>query len=91
MFKTLAIAALIAVGGCTAAQVNQANTVQSDIAAACAVAMTFVPVAGPVAPYIVAGCGTEQAIASLALNPTSLSWVNGLIAQAKTLAAQPAK
>ncbi len=77
---TLILAALTA---CTAAEVNKAQTYQNDITAACAVAMPLAGVAGPAAPYIVAGCATEEAIAKLALDPSSLEWVNGLIAGVK--------
>lgn len=47
--------------------------------------MPLAPMAGPVAPYIIGGCASEEAIAKLALDPNSLNWVNGLIAQAKAV------
>ena len=45
--------------------------------------MSLAPIAGPVAPWIIGGCGAEAMIARLALDPTSLAWVNELVAQVK--------
>ena len=78
-----AIASLGALGACTAAQVDTANRYQAEIAGACAVAMTLAPIAGQVAPWIIGGCATEAAIAKLALDPSSLAWLQGLVAKAK--------
>ena len=69
-------------GGITPQQAQTAGTYQAQIAAACNVAMSLAPAAGPVAPWIVGGCGSEELIAKLALDPTSLAWVNSLIAKA---------
>lgn len=92
----LTVAAAFALTGCTTAQVNTARTYQQDVAAACHVAMGLVtttplgavptPV-GPIAPWILGGCATEEAIARLALDPTSLAWINGLIAKTRARAA----
>ena len=42
--------------------------------------MALSPVAGPYAVWIDAGCGTAEAVARLAADPSSTAWVNGLIA-----------
>jgi hypothetical protein len=42
--------------------------------------MLLSPLAGPYAPWITAGCGTAEAIAKLAEDPTSTAWVEKLIA-----------
>ena len=81
VFGVLCLVALLV--GCTLQQQQQATTYQQQIAFACGVAMTLAPVAGPYAPWIIAGCATEEAIAKLALNPNSLNWVDGLIADAR--------
>ncbi len=80
---TAAIVALSAVGACTAQQASTAQGYQDQIAGACTVAMTLAPIAGPVAPWIIGGCATEQAVAKLALDPSSLAWINGLVAKAR--------
>ncbi len=68
---------------CTPEQVIRAQSYQDKIAGACSGAMSLSPIAGPIAPYIIGGCGAEEMIAKLALNPTSLAWINGLIAMVK--------
>gem|GEM_PF-4933790 len=80
MAAVLAVAAPPLLGGCDPAQLARIESYQQKIAAACNMAMTVAPLAGPVAPYIIGGCATEQAIAKLALDPSSLEWVRGLIA-----------
>lgn len=81
----LAFACMLSgLAACTAPQVATATKYQADIAAACGVAMTLSPLAGPYAPWIVAGCSTEGAVAKLALDPTSLAWVNGLAAKVRS-------
>jgi hypothetical protein len=53
---------------------------------ACRIGMGVAPMVAPgVVPYLVAGCGTEAAIAKLALDPSSLEWVKGLVASVVTL------
>ena len=81
VFGLLCLMALLL--GCTPQQQQQASSYQQQIAFACGVAMGLAPVAGPVAPYIIGGCISEEAIAKLALDPNSLNWVNGLIADAR--------
>lgn len=78
-----ALALALAATGCTTAQQTTASSYQAAISTACSVAMTFAPAAGPVAPWIIGGCATEQAIAKLALDPSSLTWVNNLIAMVR--------
>ena len=79
----VAIAALLVMAACTQQQLQSFETAgptyQQKIAAACAVAMSLAPAAGPMAPWIIGGCASEAAIAKLALDPNSLVWVNGLI------------
>jgi len=83
----LAVAAAVSLGGCAPGQVADtaatAAGYQAKIAAACNTAMLVAPLVPAVGPWIIAGCGTEAAIAKLALDPTSLQWVNGLIANAR--------
>lgn len=68
--------------GCTPDQQTKAIQYQRDIAALCRVAMAFAGATG-VGIYIVGGCATEAAIAKLALDPTSLQWLNDLIQKAR--------
>lgn len=79
------IAGLLALAGCDPTQQQAAQGYQDKITGACNVAMTLAPLAGAVAPWIVGGCSTEAAIAKLALDPTSLAWVNGLVGKVKAL------
>ena len=60
----------------------------ADLQKACGVAMTLAPAAPEIAPWIVGGCGTAQAIAKLAGDPGSLAWVMDLIAKARVPAAR---
>ena len=73
--------------GCTQGQVDPAKVavVDSQLQLACDTAMALAPAAGPIAPYILAGCGTAEGLAKLASDPASIQWVNGLIAQVKAL------
>lgn len=52
---------------------------------ACNTAMELAPLADPIAPWIIGGCSTAEAIDKLAADPNSLNWVNDLIAKAKAL------
>ena len=83
MRKFVMPAALALLAGCTPAQIDRANAYQRQIAAACSVAMSLSTLAGPIAPYIIAGCGTEAMIAKLALDPSSLAWVHELIGKVR--------
>ncbi len=73
--------ALAAGGACTPQQQLDAGRYQAQIAGACQVAMTLAPVAGPYAIYIIGACETEAAIARLALDPSSLTWLQGIVAR----------
>jgi len=81
VFAGALLASMLA--ACTPAQQAAAPGYQQEIAAACNVAMVLAPMAGPVAPWIIGGCATEEAIAKLALDPSSLAWINGLTAKAR--------
>jgi hypothetical protein len=63
------------------------QTYQQQIVAACTIAEDLAGVDPAIGVYITAGCGTEEAIAALVLNPTSLAWLNSLISQASALKA----
>ncbi len=79
----LAIIPIACIGltaACTPDQMLTAQRYQDQIAGACNIAMTLAPIAGPVAPWIIGGCSTEEAIAKLALDPSSLAWVKGIVA-----------
>lgn len=64
------------------------NSVATQIQAACGEAMPLVPLAGPVAPYIVAGCSADG-IVKLASDPSSVQWLGQIIGQVKALYARP--
>lgn len=81
------VAITVALSGCTPMERDQAT---ADIYAACSTAMMLAPAAGPAAPFILAGCGSAEAIAKLASDPSSVAWVENLIAQAKAAANTPA-
>jgi hypothetical protein len=66
---------------------DTAKKVDPELVALCDTAMLLSPLAGPLAPWITAGCGTAEAIAKLAEDPTSTAWVEKLIADAEKLRA----
>ena len=78
----LALGALFAPAACQQVA-DTATSVDPALTAACNTAMVLSPLAGPYAPWIIGGCGTAEAIAKLAADPSSLDWVNGLIADAE--------
>jgi len=86
---SLAIAIGILIGiaeltsGCTPQQQKEAAVASASLQAACAAAMQLAPLAGPVAPYIIAGCATASGIAKLAADPSSVAWVESLIAEVR--------
>jgi hypothetical protein len=55
---------------------------QDKIAAVCVDAMVVAPAVPAVGEYIMAAC-TANGIAKLALDPSSLVWLQGLIAKAR--------
>lgn len=63
----------------------QVNSATSAIESACTELSPLVPLAGPIAPYIVAGC-TADGIIKLASDPSSLAWLAKLKQQAKDFA-----
>jgi len=94
--KYFLLASCVALAGCTAAQIAQVSKYQSDVAAACSIAsiaaadplavalQASVPAVAQAANLVKASCGTEQAIASLVLSPTSVAWINTLITTLKS-------
>ncbi len=78
-----AIALPLAFAACTPQQVTTAQGYQADIAAACGVAMTLAPIAGPYGVWILGACSSEAVIARLALDPSSLEWINGIVAKVR--------
>jgi hypothetical protein len=64
---------------------DTAKTIDPKLTAACDAALTLASFAGPYAVWIEAACGTAEAIAKLAENPTSLAWLQQLIADAEKL------
>ena len=83
--KRIVLAAVLLLAACTPEQLNQAGAYQQQIAGVCNVAMMLAPMAGPVAPWIVGGCGTEAAVAKLALEPSSLQWISEIVAERKVI------
>lgn len=79
-YRLLAGLVLVALAGCTGAQVQQTA---GTIAAACANAMplatlaTPLPVAGPfIAAGVTVGCTTDAGLAKLAADPNSAAWLD---------------
>lgn len=79
----LAAAVLSTLIACTPEQLLRAQTYQDKIASVCATASALTPFAGPYAVWIIGGCSTEAKIAKLALDPSSLAWLNDLILKAR--------
>lgn len=69
----------------TAQIASKAQAIQPALIAACNTAMTLAPLAGPYAQFIVAGCGTTEAVDKLAADPSSTQWVNGIVASVQAL------
>jgi len=59
---------------------DEAKTIDPKLTAACNAAMALSPLAGPYAVWIAAACGSAEAIAKLAQDPSSLAWLEQLIA-----------
>jgi hypothetical protein len=88
--------AVLLLGACSSAQVASTQTIlaaiPADLAAACATAQKASGIASAVvkggaantvasiSQYVTAGCSTGEAIATLAADPTSTAWLNGLTA-----------
>lgn len=80
-----ALALPLVLVACTSQQIEAAKDYQARIAGACGVLMTLAPFSGPMAPWIVGGCGLEASIARLALDPTSLAWLNDMAGKIRAL------
>jgi hypothetical protein len=78
-----ALLASLILSGCSAQQLSQVSAYQTQIASACKVAMALAPLDPSVQPWIVTACSTEAAITTLALDASSLAWLNDLIAQVR--------
>lgn len=85
MFRWIWLVGLGVLVACSPAQETKVAVASQELTQACDLAMTLSPLAGPVAPWIVAGCGTAEAVAKLAADPSSAVWVNGLIAKVQAL------
>ena len=83
IIKSLVLAGMLGAAATLAAcapVAGRAMMIGPALIAACDAAMALSPVAGPYAVWIDAGCGTAEAVARLAADPSSTAWVNGLIA-----------
>ena len=90
IIKSLALAGMLGAAATLAAcapVAGRAMMIGRELIAACDAAMALSPVAGPYAVWIDAGCGTAEAVARLAADPSSAAWVNSLIAAVKQLRA----
>lgn len=83
MIKVLIAASLLILAGCNST--SWLANEQPTIAGLCATAMTLSPFAGPYAVYIAGACGTEAAVAKLALDPSSVEWLQGILAKVHAL------
>lgn len=79
----IASAFAVALAGCTADQLTTVQSYQDKIASVCKGALMLAPFAPAIEPWVVGGCASEAAIAKLALDPTSLAWLDGLIVKAR--------
>jgi len=79
--RAAAVAIPLALVACTPQQTAALQRYQDQIAGACSLAMTLAPMAGPAGAWIIGGCATETAVARLALDPSSLAWLNGIVAR----------
>jgi len=80
------LAAAVALAACQQIA-DTAKQADPKLVALCDTAMLLSPLAGPYAPRITAGCGTAEAIAKLAEDPSSTAWVEKLIADVEKLRA----
>lgn len=69
----------LTLAGCNPQQLADAQRYQADIAAVCQQAMIVAPFFPKVAPWLVGACESEAAIAKLALDPSSLTWLKGIL------------
>ena len=80
-----AIALPLALVACTPQQIQTAQDYQARIAGACGVLMTLAPFSGAMAPWVIGACSTEAAIAKIALDPTTLAWLNDMAAKIREI------
>ena len=66
---------------------DTAKTLDPKLTAACNTALALSSFAGPYAVWIEAACGSAEAIAKLAQDPSSLAWLDQLIADVEKLRA----
>ena len=66
---------------------DTAKTLDPKLTAACNAALALSSFAGPYAVWIEAACGSAEAIAKLALDPSSLAWLEQLLADVEKLRA----
>lgn len=84
MRKIALLAAVLALGACTTAQLQTAqNDISAGIQAACkdVQAVAALNPSSPVGSYATASCGTATAVASLVQNSGTLVWLGQLQAQ----------
>lgn len=102
---TIALASLLVLGACSASQVAQTQSALSASVGAVQAACKDAQAAGAVAnmtarggavatvntinAYVLAGCGTAQAVAALAADSSSVAWLGEQTGQLKA-AAKPA-
>lgn len=105
-YRNAVLALALALGACSASQVQNAQTAVAAsvtaVQAACKDALAAATLASATAKggaantvsqvsgYIVAGCGTAQAVAALAADSSSLQWLGKNQGALETLAATPA-
>lgn len=68
---------------CTATQVMKADSVQAEITKLCGIAIPLASLDPAVGVYAQAACVSEEMIAKLALDPHTVAWLQGIIAQLK--------
>jgi len=83
---TIGLAAALGLAACQEIP-DEAKTIDPKLTAACNAAMGLSPLAGPYAVWIEAACGSAERIARLAQDPTSLAWLEQLIADVRKLRA----
>jgi hypothetical protein len=83
--SAVAGAGLLAACSQTASEIEQA---QKEVAAVCAAAVPLANVEPAIGVYITAACASEEEIAKLALDPTTLAWITKLYDELEALAAK---
>ena len=82
----LGLAAALSLAACQEIA-DTATNLDPKLTAACDAALALAPFAGPYAVWIEAACGSAEAIAKLAHDPSSLAWLAQLIADVEKLRA----